>query len=97
MKIKCYYRKNLKLSPEKLASQVGHVTKELGRLKQNTNPEEDIIIVLGVSDNKFNNIYYSLANTEDCIYYLQVDLGYTEVEKGTATVIGYIQTEEINV
>ena len=31
MKIVCYYNKNLKMSEGKIAAQVGHVCKELGK------------------------------------------------------------------
>lgn len=91
MKIKCFYRKNLKLSPEKLAAQIGHITKELGRQYYNVedDPLDDIIIVLGLSDKKFNE--YIDLYTKEGYYYIQVDAGYTEVEKGTTTAFGYIE------
>ena len=45
MKFKIYYNKNLKMSEGKLAAQVSHVSKELGRMTK-SNPREDVIIVL---------------------------------------------------
>ena len=46
MRLKIYYRKNLKMSPQKLAAQVGHVAKELSRMYTTTIPQEDSIVVL---------------------------------------------------
>mgnify|MGYP000132409635 CR=1 FL=1 len=53
MKIICYYNKNLKLTEGKLASQIGHVTKELGRKKPSVS-NTDIIVVLKASKKKFD-------------------------------------------
>lgn len=88
MKIICYYNKNLKMSEGKLASQIGHVCKELGRHKY-SKPEEDIIVVLGLRENKFYTAYSSHINGP--FTYAQKDLGYTEVEEGTITAFGYIE------
>lgn len=89
MKLKIYYRKNLKMSPQKIAAQVGHVAKELGRLHPISTPQEDIIIVLTASDNKFNEIKQFAINN-NLVYWLQIDSGFTEVPKGTETCFGYI-------
>jgi peptidyl-tRNA hydrolase len=78
------------MSEGKLASQVGHVTKELGR-KVKSNSQEDIIVVLGLSLTKFKEKLKDI--TEQKLYYVQLDLGFTEVQKGTITVFGYIDGE----
>lgn len=92
MKFKVYFRKNLKMSPQKLAAQVGHVVKELGRIKPWSAPKDDVIVVLQASDKKFDEIrdYFS-AEEQETIHYLQVDSGRTEVPAGTETCFGYIE------
>lgn len=87
MKIVCYYNKNLKMSEGKLSAQIGHITKELGR-KLNSEPQEDIIVVLGLRFNKFKE---KLDEIKSKTHYVQVDLGFTEVQKGTITAFGYIE------
>ena len=74
MKIKVYYRKNLKLSEGKLAAQVGHVCKELGRKLLDSTPEDDIIVVLGVSDAKYKELSLQIQN-EGHTWYQQIDSG----------------------
>lgn len=80
MRIKCLYRKNLKMSPDKVASQVAHAVIGLGGAKI-----DSTIIVLGVSDEKFNGYFLNF----DC--YVHEDLGYTEVESGTKTCLAYFE------
>lgn len=89
MKIKIYYRKSLKLSEGKLAAQVGHVCKELGRILP-SKPKEDVIIVLGVSDTKYKELSLQYQ-TEDLFWYEQVDNGMTEIAANTVTCFGYIE------
>lgn len=88
MKFKVFFRKNLNMTPQKLAAQVAHVVKELGRMQPNSNPREDIIVVLQASDKKFEEIKVEFADNYN---YLQVDLGMTEVPAGTETCFGYIE------
>lgn len=88
MRFKIYFRKNLKMSPQKLAAQVGHVAKELGRREPESFPQEDSIIVLQASDKKFEEMKLEFS-TQTC--YLQVDTGITEVPAGTETCFGYIE------
>ena len=88
MKFKVYFRKNLKMTPQKLAAQVSHVVKELGRMQPNSDPQEDVIVVLQASDKKFEEIKVEFADNYN---YLQVDLGMTEVPAGTETCFGYIE------
>lgn len=89
MRLKIYYRKNLKLSPQKLAAQCGHVAKELGRMIT-SNPRQDIIIVLGVSCKKFKELALQ-HQVEGVLWYQQEDIGLTEVEAGTITCFGYVE------
>lgn len=91
MKIKCYFNKNLKMSPQKLAAQVGHVCKELSRVHQISTPQEDVIVVLEASANKFNELLYLMTYYDH--YYVQVDNGLTEVPEGTMTVLGWIEED----
>lgn len=89
MKIKVYYRKNLKMTEGKLAAQIGHVCKELGRMMA-SDPENDVIIVLGVSDTKYKELSLQYQTTSYW-WYQQVDNGMTEVVKGTPTCFGYVE------
>ena len=78
----------------KLAAQVGHVTKELGKLAflvygSIVTGKDDVIIVLGLRQNKFNEKLKEISNG-DSHSYIQKDAGFTEVDKGTITVFGYI-------
>lgn len=99
MKIVCYFNKNLKMSEGKLAAQVGHVCKELARKVQYTllaeeDPKKDVIVVLGLRNNKFQEKLKELREGVDNymkIHYEQIDLGLTEVQEGTTTVVGYIE------
>lgn len=84
--VKCFYIKNLKMSPEKLAAQVAHA---VARLELTKPPS--IIRVLMASRTKF----YDIANFLDkqgVKYYIQKDLGLTEVPSGTETVLAYVET-----
>ena len=96
MKIKCLYRKNLKLSPEKLAAQTGHVVGNLLRLNDEYGfgkiDRDTVIVVLKASDKKFEEKRQELKQSyPPVVYYLQVDLGLTEIPAGTETVIGWIE------
>ena len=90
MRFKIYFRKNLKMSPQKLAAQVAHVAKELGRKRPDSIPQEDSIIVLTASDHRFDEIKQSISGSE-FVCWLQVDNGLTEVPAGTETCFGYIE------
>ena len=94
MKIKCLYRKNLKLSEQKLAAQTGHVVGNLLRLNDLEINRDTSIIVLKASDRKFEEKRQELEDLKGkdmLIYYLQVDRGFTEIPAGTETVIGWIE------
>jgi hypothetical protein len=82
MRIKVIYRKNLKMSEGKLAAQVSHAVKNLG-----PTPADCSIIVLKVSDKKFNE----LTSKTNC--YIQVDRGLTELPPNTPTTAAWIEHE----
>lgn len=82
-RVKVIYRRNLKMSPGKLAAQVAHAVVGCG-LK---NPSLTII-VLKVSDKKFNEII-----TEQSNVYVHQDLGHTELSPGTVTCAAWIEQE----
>lgn len=102
MKFKIYYDKTVKMSKEKLAAQVGHVTLNLG-YKVGFNegyanvedfyPSEQTIIVLGLSHTKFVEICDKIVNDKRIINHVQIDAGRTEVEPGTITAVGFIEEE----
>lgn len=95
MKIVCHYNKNLKMSEGKLAAQVGHVCKNIA-LEMNSYgvslSKNDTIVVLGLRQNKFKEKMDTLESLNSFTY-IQKDLGFTEVEKGTITVFGYTEKE----
>ena len=80
MKLKAIYRKNLKMPEGKIASQIAHAVKNLG-----ITPIDCDIIVLGVSDKKFNEL---IEENKDC--YVQIDKGLTCVEQGTKTAMAWV-------
>jgi len=88
MKFKIYYNKNLKMSEGKLAAQVAHVSKELGRMTESI-PQEDVIVVLGLSATKFKETLDKLGGHK--YYWYQKDNGLTEVPEGTVTACGFVE------
>lgn len=76
------------MSDGKLAAQVGHVMKELGRMTQSV-PQEDVVVVLGLSATKFNEMLDKLNTYK--YSYCQTDNGLTEVPAGTKTVLGFVE------
>ena len=96
MKIKFLFRKNLKMSPGKLAAQVSHVSANLAAKNQDVANEYNsnflvTHVVLGVSDKKFNEKIQELRENQDATWYVQKDAGFTELKPGTKTVLGYLK------
>ena len=91
MKIKCLYRRNLKLSDQKLAAQVGHVVGNLVQITKDRIDRDSVIIVLKASDKKFAEKHEELLDSKDVNWYIQIDRGITEILEGTETVIGWIE------
>ena len=88
MRIKAIYRKNLKMSEGKVAAQVAHAVKNLA-----TTPFDIDIIVLKVSDKKFDELVEENKDNGYALFYLQRDKGLTEVEQGTATAAAWIESK----
>jgi len=86
MRIKAIYKRNLKMSEQKVASQIAHAVKNLGET-----PPDCSIIVLKVSNKKFDE----LTSSNDC--YIQKDLGLTEVEAGTETAAAWIERGNMHI
>lgn len=84
MKIKAIYRKNLKMSEGKIAAQVAHAILGL-QIIENEQLKPDVIIVLGVSDKKFQELVKSH------LAWVQKDRGLTEVKAGTETAAAWIE------
>ncbi|QFR59207.1 hypothetical protein 2018Mat167_0715 [Vibrio phage ICP1] len=93
MKIKIYYRKNLKLSPQKLAAVCTHIGKELGKFCGDIVAWNDVVVVLSSSDKKFEEYKQYCFDNEKVLYHIHVDRGYTEVDPNTECVIGWIEEE----
>lgn len=86
MIVKAIYRRNLKMTEGKVASQVAHAVVGLSLAFK---PSK--IIVLKVTDKKFGE----LAEQNDC--YLQEDGGFTEVNKGEVTAAAWVENEPAQV
>lgn len=81
LRVKAIYRKNLKMTEGKIAAQVAHAVKGL-----RVTDDACTIVVLGVSDKKFNE----LINSHSC--YICTDAGRTEVPTGTQTAAAWIES-----
>ncbi len=81
MKIKVLYRRNLKMSPGKLAAQTCHAVIGLGVTDCNLS-----VVVLTMSDKK----YFEAVEKLQCYdHYRVVDAGYTEITPNTETCVAY--------
>lgn len=77
------------MSEGKIAAQVGHVCMHLGRVWVHESLLIDKIVVLGLRENKFNEMFDKQVSNER--FWIQKDLGLTEVDAGTITAFGYIE------
>lgn len=78
MKLKIVYRRNLKMSPGKLAAQAVHAATGIGHTDYSMN-----VVVLSVSDKRFKEIV-SERNA-----FVVRDAGHTELAPGTETCAAY--------
>ena len=85
MRIKILARRNLKMTPGKLAAQSVHAA--LGLYKQNPLPHWSCV-VLEVSDNKFEE-----AKVAHPYCYVVTDAGYTEVPAGSQTCMAFYEDD----
>lgn len=85
MKIKVYYNKNLKMSDGKLAAQCSHAV--AGLVASVGYTMNTTIVILEAREKKFLEIWDSIEKNK----YMQVDLGFTEVEAGTKTAFAYVE------
>jgi peptidyl-tRNA hydrolase len=76
MKLKIYYRRNLKMSPGKLAAQCVHAATGMGHTDYSMP-----VVVLSASDVKFRE--KSVVNGTFTVF----DAGHTELDPGTATCV----------
>lgn len=85
MKIKVYYNKNLKMSDGKLAAQCSHAV--AGLVASVGYTMNTTIVILEAREKKFFEIWDSIEKNK----YMQVDLGFTEVEAGAKTAFAYVE------
>lgn len=78
MRFKVYYRKNLKMSPGKLAAQVAHLACKAAM------PWNMPCVVLSLTDAKFDEL-------KPKAHAIIADAGRTEVAKGTETCFGFFE------
>lgn len=98
-RIKLLFRKNLKMTPGKLAAQSVHAALGLARLTFTAADPMLSVVVLGASDNKFEEKKAELSQPLGpqfdltAPFYVVKDAGYTEVPPGTETVMAFLETE----
>lgn len=85
MKVKIIFRKNLNMSPGKLAAQAVHAAVAL-KVTNNSLP----VVVLGYNDKRFHELVkeHSAVTIKDA--------GYTEVSPGTMTCAAFYETIPAN-
>ncbi len=86
MRIKILIRKNLKMTPLKVAAQAVHAA--LGLSKEAQLDSGVSVVVLGVSDKKFEEA----VTANECNYVVH-DAGYTEVPAGTQTCVAFLEED----
>lgn len=85
-RIKILYRKNLKMSPEKLAAQAVHAALALGSHEEIDWTQS--VVVLGYSDKKFTET----IEAGGALHIIR-DAGYTEVAPGTITCLAFLEND----
>lgn len=84
MRIKCIYRKSLKMSPGKLAAQCVHAALGLAKMFPEAGDPMQSVVVLAASGKKFSEAAQSVC-------YVVRDAGLTEVPPGTETVLAILE------
>lgn len=93
MKVKVIYPRNLKMSEQKVASQVAHAVRRVSLENlSDSDVYNDTIIVLKVSQTKFQELITEQLNLNNNVY-IQTDAGHTEVPPGTRTAAAWIIRE----
>lgn len=85
MRIKIVYRKNLKMSPGKLAAQCVHAAIGLDVSEDDINID---VVILGMSDKKY---FDTVTALDELRVYRFRDAGYTEVPPGTETCAAFYE------
>ena len=78
----------MKLSQQKLAAVCTHIGKELGRLKGDTNPQQDVVMVLAASDKKFEDYKDYAINYKEYLSWVHVDHASPD---NTEVAVGWIE------
>ncbi len=98
-RIKILFRKNLKMSEGKIAAQSVHAALGLAHLTPKAANPMTSVVVLGVSDSKFEEkktkMNQPLGKEFDLTqpYYLVSDAGFTEVPPGTETCLAFLEDD----
>lgn len=82
-RLKILYRKNLKMTPGKLAAQCVHAATGIRHHDYSMN-----VVVLGVSDRKYES---EIAKHEHHELFRVVDAGHTELKPGTETCMAFYE------
>jgi peptidyl-tRNA hydrolase len=85
MKLKIIYRKNLEMTPMKLAAQCVHAATGIGHTDYSMN-----VVVLRSSNKKFKEKIEELQFNNQK-YFIVKDLGHTELSPGTETCLAYYE------
>jgi hypothetical protein len=83
--IKVFYNKTLNMSAGKIASQCCHAV--AGLVAQMGYDNNMRIVILGKRATAFFNLYNSIETAK----YMQIDLGFNEVEKDSQTSFAYLE------
>ena len=87
-RLKILYRKNLKMSPGKLAAQCVHAATGIGH-DWYSMP----VVVLSASDSKFQKAISDLEEKKHFSFFVVTDAGQTELAKGTKTCLAFYEKQ----